>query len=931
MNKSLNSQQLEAIHHGTGPLLIIAGAGTGKTTVITERIRHLVESKAADTDEILALTFTEKAATEMETRVDQLLPLGYTQMWILTFHSFCDRILRAEGLHVGLPTDYELLTGVNSLAFFKKHFFDFDISYFRPLGNPYKFIEAILHHFSRLKDEDITHSQYLAWAQDKEEKDKELAQLYSDYESLKIKEGKLDFSDLISWTLHLFRSRPGVLKKYQKQFKYVLVDEYQDTNFSQNVLVNLLVEDQKNITVVADDDQAIYRWRGAAISNVIQFRKTYPDSHLVTLTDNYRSTQIILDHAHTLIQFNNPDRLEVTENIDKRLVSSRKEMGEEIEHLHFSHSESEADGVVKKIQELLNPITLGKAGNSNLSPRDIAILVRANSHAEPFIKSLQAAGIPHQFLGPSKLMGRPEIKDLIALLHVLDNIGDDTSFFRVLSMPIFSLDTRSIADLSAKAKKENLSLFEGAESDIKFSRVTDLISKYLPLVVDGSAGQIIYTFLQDTGLLKKIINYESKEEEQQALNIVKFFNKIKSSGGDLRDTLDWLDLLSRTGDSPQAAEVDWSEVNAVNILTIHSAKGLEFPVVFLVSLVSGRFPSITRSEALPVPEDLVKEILPTGDHHLQEERRLFYVGTTRAKDKLFLTHADYYGDAKRQRKPSPFITETLGEHDHLTIQPSSHRTLTTHPHPNPTTHHTQPTPLNYLSYSQIQTFLDCPLHYKAKYLLHLPTPPTAASTFGNVIHLTLKQYFEQFKAGEHPNIIELLDKHWLSTGYENKKHESLYRAKGERFMNDFVTNQFDPHHLPLKLEEPFIVPLDGLKIGGKIDRVDPLPGGRIEVIDYKTTTKPLTQKEADANLQLSFYALAATMLPNAPFAKKPEDVVLSLYYFETGEKVTTTRTSEQLEAAKLQIHDYARQISESDFQCNRSFYCQDCDFFELCN
>lgn len=923
-DKSLNTQQLEAIEHGSGPLLIIAGAGTGKTTVITERIRHLVESKAAQTEEILALTFTEKASTEMETRVDLLLPLGYTQMWILTFHSFCDRILRAEGLHTGLPTDYELLTGVNSISFFKKHFFDFDINYFRPLGNPYKFIEAILHHISRLKDEDITPSEYLAWAKGKDEKDRELARIYHDYENLKIKEGKFDFSDLISQTLHLFRTRPQVLKKYQKQFKYVLVDEYQDTNYSQNVLVNLLVEDQKNITVVADDDQAIYRWRGAAISNVIQFKKTYPHAKLVTLTHNYRSTQTILDHAHTLIQFNNPDRLEVTEKIDKKLISSRKVTGEEVELLHFSHSESEADGVTQKISDLLSTSRLA------LSAKDIAILVRANSHAEPFIKSLQAAGIPHQFLGPSKLLDQPEIKDLVALLHVLDNIGDDTSFFRVLSMPISSLEARSIADLSAKAKKENLSLFEAAESDKKFSQVTDLISKYLPSVVDGSAGQIIYTFLQDTGLLKKIINYSSKDEEQQALNIVKFFNKLKTAGGSLSETIDWLDLLARTGDSPQAAEVDWSSENAVNILTIHSAKGLEFPVVFLVSLVAGRFPSIGRSEALPIPEDLIKEILPTGDHHLQEERRLFYVGITRAKDKLFLTHADYYGDAKRLRKPSPFITETLGDHSHPAIQPSSNHTLITHPHTNPTTHHTQPTPLNYLSYSQIQTFLDCPLHYKAKYLLHLPTPPTAASTFGNVIHLTLKQYYEISKAKENPDILQLLDKNWLSTGYENKKHESLYRTKGIKFLTDFVTQQFDPHNLPLKLEEPFTVPLNGLKIGGKIDRVDQLPDGKIEIIDYKTTAKPLTQKEADTNLQLSFYALAATLLSNAPFAKKPEEVVLSLYYFETGEKVTTTRTSEQLELAKKQIEDYARQISESDFKCNKSFYCQDCDFFELC-
>ncbi|MGD0523358.1 MAG: UvrD-helicase domain-containing protein, partial [Candidatus Microgenomates bacterium] len=252
--KQLNPEQLKAIKHKTGPLLIIAGAGTGKTTVIAERIKFLIESKLADPAEILALTFTEKAAKEMEERVDTALPYGYTQMWISTFHSFCDRVLRREALHIGLTPKYKLMTEAESVQLIRNHLFKFELNYFRPLGNPNKFISGILQHFSRLQDEDVSPSDYVAWANSKfknqkskieEEKleiDKweELAGVFKMYSEVKVKEGLFDFGDLIIQTLNLFRQRKNILEQYQKQFKYILVDEFQDTNYAQNELVKLL-------------------------------------------------------------------------------------------------------------------------------------------------------------------------------------------------------------------------------------------------------------------------------------------------------------------------------------------------------------------------------------------------------------------------------------------------------------------------------------------------------------------------------------------------------------------------------------------------------------------------------------------------------------------------------------------------------------------
>src|SRR3989344_5862875 len=461
--KTLNKQQLEAVKYGSGPLLIIAGAGTGKTTVITERIKHLILKKNVAPSEILALTFTEKASREMEERVDMALPYGFTQMWISTFHSFCDRILRAEALSIGLNPSFTLLSEAQSILFLRKNFFLFDLDYFRPLGNPDKFLSGMLSHFSRLKDEDITWEQYLSYARglkikNKEEikKTLELARAYKIYEELKIKEGVMDFADLITNTLKLLRTRKTILKNYQDQFRYILVDEFQDTNFAQNELAILLSGERKNITVVGDDDQAIYRWRGAAIANIIQFRKYFPKAKVITLTKNYRSTEEILNSSYKLIQNNNPDRLEVKEKINKKLTSERKVRGDKVEFIFENRVEEETDSVAKKIKELV--------AKKNLLYKDIAILVRANSHSQPFTRALERANIPYQFLGPGQLFHQDEIKNLIAYLKVLYNFEDSVSLYRVLNMPIFELEGRDIAAILNFARRKNLTLFEALEN-----------------------------------------------------------------------------------------------------------------------------------------------------------------------------------------------------------------------------------------------------------------------------------------------------------------------------------------------------------------------------------------------------------------------------------------------------------------------------------
>jgi DNA helicase-2/ATP-dependent DNA helicase PcrA len=350
--------------------------------------------------------------------------------------------------------------------------------------------------------------------------------------------------------------------------------------------------------------------------------------------------------------------------------------------------------------------------------------------------------------------------------------------------------------------------------------------------------------------------------------------------------------------------------------------------------VSLRFPTINRSESIPIPDSLIKEILPQGDAHLQEERRLFYVGLTRARDRLYLTSADYYGDAKRPKKPSPFIFESLGHiHPPSSPAPSALINYKKSSPSSPTTYNLPP--ITYLDYTRIQTFRDCPLHYKAKYLLNLSTPPVAPSVFGNVIHKTLKDYFEGLTRGDSPDVTALLQANWDPAGYGDKKRETLYFTKGKTMLIDYVSSLPKSQPLPLKLEEPFKFELEkGLAIGGKIDRLDLHPDGTLEIIDYKTASakNQLTEKEADTDLQLSIYALAATRLNYPPFGITPQKLLLTLYYLETHTAVHSTRTPAQLKSAIADILSVKTDIEQSDFACTHSFICTQgkCDYFLLC-
>lgn len=961
----LNEAQKQAVEYVDGPLMIIAGAGTGKTTVLTERVKKIISDGLAKPSEILALTFTEKAAREMEERIDVALPMGYVQTWIMTFHSFGEQILRSEGLSIGLDSGFNMLSEAESQLFLKKHFGEFDLTYFKPRGNPNKFIRGLVKHFSRLKDEDITPKQYIDWVKQqtpseetsKEEiaKFEELAKAYEKYEQLKHQEGVMDFGDLITNTLRLFRERPDVLKKYQERFKYILVDEYQDTNYAQTEIVHLLASTHRKIAVFLDDDQSIYRFRGAAVYNAMAFREQFPETKVVVLTENYRSTQPILDHSYQLVTNNNPDRLEIKEHVAKKLTAARG-TGETPRVMFLERGEDEADAVAEEINQLIQR-------SDDYQWKDAAILVRANGHADIFTKALSRFGIPYQFLGPGKLYNQPEIKDLIAYYRVLANFSDDAALYRLITKEFFHINRRDIAALLAWADERTVSLFETleqiADTDIRIadeskkqlSWLRDILLRHLDLVPKYSPGQLLYYFLEDTRLLELYQTVTTDREQREVQNISKFFDQLrafelKQPDATVHDWVEYVEFVWDQGESPIASEIDWSTQNAVNILTVHSAKGLEFPIVFLVNLVNDRFPTRHRHDQIPIPDALAKEPLPEKDVHAQEERRLFYVAMTRAKELLYLSGAKFYGDAKKPKKLSPFVHEALGEDlsEFLYEAETKEKTIPLFDwvdvqRDTPTTDEMpEAHKVTYLSFSQIDAFRICPMHYKMRYILNVPTPPNAALTFGTTMHNTMRAFYQwttsaQFKtqnAKLQNKILELYDQYWIPMGFESKDQRNRMYTQGKTWLQDYVKKSFDPNETVIDLEKSFSIKIaPDLRLGGRIDRVSRLPDGRLEIIDYKTGA-PRTQKDLDKDLQLAIYALAATDpdVYNQPI----EQVSLAFYYFESGEKVCVDLSAPQLQLAKQEVVTTREAIEHSNFACSNNFICQQgCEYDLFCN
>ncbi|MCM8757614.1 MAG: UvrD-helicase domain-containing protein, partial [Candidatus Omnitrophica bacterium] len=863
--EGLNREQLEAVTYGEGPLLIIAGAGTGKTNVITRRIAYLISKGLAKQQEILALTFTDKAAQEMEERVDILVPYGYTDIWISTFHAFGDRVLRENAFILGLDPDFKVLTHAESIVFLREHLFEFDLSFYRPLSEPTRYLDPLISIFSRLRDEDISPQEYLEYASKlvaetkqnlhdkaKEEeafKTLEIAKAYAKYLELLNREGKVDFANQFYLTLQLFRNHPSVLKYYQEKFKYILIDEFQDTNYAQYQLAKLLCGDKRNITVVADDDQCIYRWRGAAYSNVLNFMQDFPEAKKISLIINYRSGQQILDSAYRLIQYNNPERFEIKAGINKRLVALKESTSPF--YLHFDNYLAEADFVAKTIKE--------KVESNKFKFSDFAILVRSNSDAQVYLEALNMLGVPWRFSGNQGLYQRPEVMLCINFLRTIADITNSLSLYYLISSEVYRIDMEDLILCMHYAKRHNRYLYwvfkhihEIEElKELKGSSYSILekflkeIEKFLELSRQQNTGRLLYSFLKESGYLSNLVNNPTEENEYKIQNIARFFNLVRdfesvTKENRVNNFINYLDLLIEAGEDPATVEAD-PDADAVNVLTVHKAKGLEFRVVFLVSLVQGRFPWPHRKQIIEIPDELIKDILPTGDYHIQEERRLFYVAMTRAKEELYLSWASDYGGLK-SRKVSQFVVEALGEEilNKEKKKISSLELISGFSQPLSVQKVSKRFPqdqLLTLSYLQIDDYLSCPLKYKYVHILRIPIMEHHAVIYGRAMHEAVSKYLRYKLAGRKVNpdfILEAFKEAFIPVGFLGKQHqEERERIAKEALLRFYYEQEKEPKP-PTYVEKDFSFIYENNRIIGRFDRIDIEEDGAI-ITDFKSS------------------------------------------------------------------------------------------------
>ncbi|MBI5731808.1 MAG: PD-(D/E)XK nuclease family protein [Candidatus Magasanikbacteria bacterium] len=749
----------------------------------------------------------------------------------------------------------------------------------------------------------------------------------------------------------------------------IFYDEISNIKINQKKMTVYDLEVEKTHNFVANGivvHNSIYKFRGASISNILHFKNDYPEAELVTLAENYRSAQNILDKAYSLIVNNNPDRLEEKLKISKKLSAKDQAAGVGlIEEITGRSGEEEARLVAEKILELKAEDE--KRGDSSWN--DFAILIRSNAEADDFILTLERRGVPYQFLASRGLYRAAIVLDIVSYLKLLDNYHENQAAFRVLNLPLWEIATEDIVKMTHLAKKKSHSLFEilkqcratgvSEKSAQKIDNLLSLIGKHAESARRVSVAKIIYAFLNDSGYLRDLVKRNDKgegEARRQIMFLKQFYDyvsRFETSREEklVKHFLEHFNFVLESGEEGSLEQDFESGPEAVKIMTAHSAKGLEFRYVFIVNLVEMRFPSIGRSDPIELPEGLIKEILPEGDSHLQEERRLFYVAMTRAKEGIFFAHADSYGGS-RKRKPSRFLGEiqlgvsapTAAEDEIAILPPPPASFASASAISAPPAH---------FSYTQLKAFETCPCQYRFAHILHIPVQGSAGFSFGKTMHLALQRFYGQIinlnsanqgdlfapapaeaasasgsegkiKAPSLETLLSFYEEAWIEDWYRDQKQKEEYRAKGRRALKEFYEKA--EWTVPKFLEAGFHLEIGGFKLRGQIDRIDSLPDGSVEVIDYKTGNPKKEDKlNLDDKEQLLIYQLAV----QEALGERPS--LLSFYYLDDNTKVSFLGKKEELEKIKLKIVRNIEAIQKFDFPPNPSPHnCGYCDFKFIC-
>ena len=611
---TLNEQQREAVYCTDGPLLILAGAGSGKTRVLTHRIAYLIEEKGVNPWNILAITFTNKAAAEMRERVDNLVGFGSESIWVSTFHSTCVRILRRHIDRLGYDTNFTIYDTDDQKTLMK------DVCKLVQIDTKVYKERNLLAAISAAKNEMISAQEYVLNAQGDFGKEK-IARVYEEYEKQMHANNALDFDDLLVKTVQLFQTQPDVLENYQERFRYIMVDEYQDTNTVQFQLVSLLAGKYRNLCVVGDDDQSIYKFRGANIQNILNFEQEFSDATVIKLEQNYRSTGNILDAANAVIS-NNAGRK------DKRLWTDNGE-GEKLKFCQFDTGYDEAEYIADDIEEEVR---------SGASYRDHAILYRTNAQSRLFEERFVAQNIPYKIVGGVNFYARREIKDVLAYLKTIDNGKDDLAVRRIINVPKRGIGLTTINRIQESAASRDIGFYDAlqgldlipgvARGAAKLEGFVALIEYFKGIAENLSLSDLLQEVIDKTGYIESLEAEGKEEAETRIENIDELRSKVAVYEESCLDRDEKPTLSGFLEEVALVADIDSldEEQDYVVLMTLHSAKGLEFPHVYLAGMEDGLFPSY-----MTVTSDDIED--------MEEERRLCYVGITRAEQKLTLTSA----------------------------------------------------------------------------------------------------------------------------------------------------------------------------------------------------------------------------------------------------------------------------------------------------
>ena len=949
-----DERQRQAIEHVHGPLLTIAGAGTGKTTVLTRRVARLIQEGYARSDEVLALAYTDNAAEEMRERVEAEVGQDVSRLRVMTFHAYCNDLLIRNGLRFGVLDDKDLW------IFLRKRIPELHLNYFVRAANVSRFLEDLLDFMRRCQDELVGPEKYAAYVAQLErgelpiprvcktkERDtlsdeevlsrcREIASVFAKVEHMLQAENLGTFGHMITRAYELLAQDSTVLAHERDHARFILVDEFQDANFAQVKILHLLSGEERNVFAVGDPDQAIYRFRGASSAAFALFQRTFPGARTVTLDKNRRSTTPILRCAYTVIS-KNPEVFAGGHLHRSPLISFREEAAI---HQGKKLPEVPVDAVVLAGKDVersdLADTILSKRRELRCKWSDFAVLYRQHLHRDELVQEFIERGIPYS-IENMDVMDTPQARDLMACIGAVVSEKDDASLFRVAALPQFRIDPEKLrAEIKALPRE----------------REHGLVAAVLPKI-DG--GMAVLDSLQQ---VRNEIEKRSAKSRSALDSMIRIFGFDPSSPPlaamlefvqqwekkpivktrELAELLEYLDLFRQAGGTVNiAAEAS----DAVRLMTVHVAKGLEYKHVFIIRASSPSFPAGFKETLVEFPEELRDpDSLAQKDDkalHTEEERRLFYVAMTRARDSLTL----YANRGKGKKDPTPpgYFRDLFGD-------PALNRYLRRRPAralqaeifaqagSTPVIGVAQWIGLppasalgTKLSASAVQTYKNCPLQFKLDREWRIPGEVPAAMQYGGSMHRVLRAYYDSVRMGRELSeeaLIELFRTDLTEAGIQDRYQHELYERQGIEQLKEFLAAcRRGPVPQVLHTEEFFEVEIGSTTVVGRIDRIDKTPGGEVVVIDYKTG-KPQSQDDADQSLQLSIYALAARQ----KWGYKADH--LAFYNLDENNTVITRRNEGELQAAEGKVEEVAGEIGKGNFDPKPGFNCRFCAYRSLC-